>query len=56
MFSSADVAAQLASRVPKLDGHVATIDLVSGLGPCVAKTGGPAHWAAWGRPLQLAIA
>ena len=40
MFASADVAAQLAGRVPKLGGHVATIDLVPGLGLCVAKTGG----------------
>jgi hypothetical protein len=54
MFASADVAAQLAGRVPKLGGHVATIDLVPGLGLCVAKTGSPAHWSAWGRPLQLA--
>jgi hypothetical protein len=53
MFASADVAAQLASRVPKLGGHVATIDLVPGRGFCVAKTGGPAHWSVWGRPLQL---
>jgi hypothetical protein len=28
MFASADVAGQFASRVPKLVGHVATIDLV----------------------------
>jgi hypothetical protein len=54
MFASADVAAQLASRVPKLGGHVATINLVPGLGLCIAKTGGPAHWSVWGRPLQLA--
>jgi hypothetical protein len=45
--------AQLAARVPKLGGHVATIDLRPGLGLCVAKTGGPAHWSVWGRPLRL---
>jgi hypothetical protein len=54
MFASAGVAAQLASRVPKLGGRVATIALVPGLGLCVAKIGGPAHWSAWGRPPQLA--
>ncbi|HET6509573.1 MAG TPA: hypothetical protein VFG42_22440 [Baekduia sp.] len=54
MFDSADVAAQLARRVPKLGGHVAAIDLLPDLGLCVAKTGGPAHWSVWGRPLQLA--
>jgi hypothetical protein len=54
MFESADVAAQLARRVPKLGGHVATVDLEPDLGLCVAKTGGPAHWSVWGRPLQLA--
>jgi hypothetical protein len=53
MFASADVAAQLAARVPKLGGHVATVDLAPGLGLCVAKTGGPAHWSVWGQPLQL---
>ncbi len=53
MFDSADVAAQLAARVPKLGGHIATIDLVPGFGLSVAKTGGPAHWSVWGRPLQL---
>src|SRR4051794_6473605 len=54
MFASADVAAQLASRVAKLGGHLATIDLVPGLGLGVAKTGGPAHWSVRGRPPQLA--
>jgi hypothetical protein len=54
MFDSLDVAAQLAVRVAKLGGHVATIDLEPGLGLCVAKTGGAAHWSVWGRPLQLA--
>jgi hypothetical protein len=53
MFDRADVAASLAERVPKLGGHVATMDLQPGLGLCVAKTGGPAHWSAWGRPPQL---
>jgi hypothetical protein len=53
MFASVEVAAQLAERVPKLGGHVATVDLAPGLGLCVAKTGGPAHWSVWGRPLQL---
>lgn len=53
MFESADVAAQLARRVPKLGGHVATVDLQPDLGLCVAKTGGPAHWSVWGRPVQL---
>lgn len=54
MFDSADVARQLAGRVAKLGGHIATIDLRPGLGICVAKTGGPAHWSVWGRPTQLA--
>lgn len=54
MFDSVDVARQLARRVPKLGGHIATIDLRPGLGICVAKTGGPAHWSVWGRPAQLA--
>jgi hypothetical protein len=53
MFESIDVAAQLASRVPKLGGHIATLDLQPDLGLCVAKTGGPSHWSVWGRPLQL---
>lgn len=54
LFDSAGVARQLARRVPKLGGHIATIDLRPGLGICVAKTGGPAHWSVWGRPAQLA--
>jgi hypothetical protein len=53
MFDTADVAAQLARRVPKLGGHVATVELRPDLGLCVAKTGGPAHWSVWGRPVQL---
>lgn len=53
MFDSPDVTSQLASRVPKLGGHIATVELRPGLGLCVAKTGGPAHWSVWGRPLQL---
>jgi hypothetical protein len=53
MFDAPSVAAQLARRVPKLGGHVATLDLQPGVGLCVAKTGGPAHWSVWGRPLQL---
>lgn len=53
MFESIDVAAQLASRVPKPGGHIATLDLQPDLGLCVAKTGGPSHWSVWGRPLQL---
>jgi hypothetical protein len=53
MFESIEVAAQLAGRVPKLGGHIATLDLQPDLGLCVAKTGGPSHWSVWGRPLQL---
>ena len=53
MFDRAEVAASLAERVPKLGGHVATMDLRPGFGVCVAKTGGPAHWSVWGRPPQL---
>ena len=33
--------------------HIATLDLQPDLGICIAKTGGPAHWSVWGRPLQL---
>ncbi len=54
MFERPAVAVDLAGRVPKLGGHVATIDLRPGLGICVSKTGGPAHWSVWGRPPQLA--
>jgi hypothetical protein len=54
MFDTPRVAHDLAVRVPKLGGHVATIDLQPGLGICVSKTGGPAHWSVWGRPPQLA--
>jgi hypothetical protein len=54
MFDSPDVAVQLARRVPKLGGCVAIVDLQPDLGLCVARTGGPAHWSVWGRPLQLA--
>lgn len=54
MFDSADAAAQLAGRVPKLGGHIAPVDLLPGLGLCVAKTGGPAPWSVWGRPPRLA--
>jgi len=54
MFGSREVSRQLALRVPKLGGHIATVDLRPGLGICVAKTGGPAHWSVWGRPTQLA--
>jgi len=54
MFDTAAIARQLATRVPKLGGHVATVDLQPGVGVCVAKTGGPAHWSVWGRPPQLA--
>jgi hypothetical protein len=54
MFDSSEIARQLARRVPKLGGHIATIDLRPGLGICVAKTGGPAHWSVWGRPPRLA--
>lgn len=53
MFDSLDVAAQLAVRVSKLGGHVTTLELQPNLGICVAKTGGPAHWSVWARPLQL---
>ncbi len=53
MFDSVDVAAQLAGRVPKLGGHIATLHLQPDLGICIAKTGGAAHWSVWGRPLQL---
>jgi hypothetical protein len=53
MFDRADVAAALAERVPKLGGHIATMDLQPGLGICLAKTGPPAHWSVWGRPPQL---
>ncbi len=54
MFDAPTVARDLAVRVPKLGGHVATIDLRPGHGICVAKTGGPAHWSVWGRPDQMA--
>jgi hypothetical protein len=54
MFDSLDVARQLADRVPKLGGHIATLELRPDLGICVARTGGPAHWSVWGRPPQLA--
>jgi hypothetical protein len=47
------LAGQLADRVPKLGGHIATLDLQPDLGICIAKTGGAAHWSVWGRPLQL---
>ncbi|WP_445148538.1 hypothetical protein [Baekduia sp. Peel2402] len=53
MFDSLDVAARLATRVPKLGGHVTTLELQPDLGICIAKTGGPAHWSVWARPLQL---
>jgi hypothetical protein len=53
MFDSIDVAGQLAGRVPKLGGNIAALDLQPDLGICIAKTGGPAHWSVWGRPLQL---
>lgn len=53
MFDRIEVAADLARRVPKLGGHVATLDLVADLGICVAKTGGPAHWSVWSRPAQV---
>jgi len=55
MFGTPRVAHDLATRVPKLGGHIATIDLQLGLGICVAKTGGPAHWSVWGRPPELAV-
>src|ERR1700709_1856590 len=45
MFDSIDVAGQLADRVPKLGGHIATLDMQPDLGICIAKTGGPAHWS-----------
>jgi hypothetical protein len=48
MFDAPAVARDLAVRVPKLGGHIATIDLQPGLGICVAKTGGPEHWSVWG--------
>jgi hypothetical protein len=54
MFDRPEIAADLARRVPKLGGYVATMDLVPGMGICVAKTGAPAHWSVWGRPAQLA--
>lgn len=54
MFDRPEIAADLARRVPKLGGYVATVDLVPGIGICVAKTGAPAHWSVWGRPGQLA--
>lgn len=53
MFDRREVAAALAKRVPKLGGHVATMELVPGMGFCVAKTAGPSHWSVWGRPVQL---
>jgi len=53
MFDSVDVVKHLAGRVPQLGGHIATLDLQPGLGICIAKTGGPAHWSVWGRPVQL---
>ncbi len=53
MFDERSVAAQLAARVPKLGGHIAEMALTPGLGICVARTGGPAHWSVWGRPSQL---
>lgn len=53
MFDSREIARQLAVRVPKLGGHIATVDLRPDLGICIAKTGGPAHWSVWGRPAQL---
>lgn len=53
MFDSLDVAAQLATRVPKLGGHVTILDLQPDLAICIAKTGGTAHWSVWARPLQL---
>lgn len=54
MFDSLAVACQLAARVPKLGGHIATLELRPDLGICVAKTGGPTHWSVWGRPAHLA--
>jgi hypothetical protein len=53
MFDRKDVAVALAVRVPKLGEHIATMDLRPGVGICVAKTGGAAHWSVWGRPPQL---
>ena len=53
MFDRIEVARDLAERVPRLGGHVAVLDLRTGLGMSVAKTGGPAHWSVWGRPAQL---
>lgn len=53
MFDRRGVAPALARRVPKLGGHVATMELTPGLGICVAKTACPAHWSVWGRPVQL---
>jgi hypothetical protein len=54
MFDTTDVARALAARVPKLGGHIATVDLQPEFGICVAKTGGPAHWSVWGQPGRLA--
>jgi hypothetical protein len=53
MFDHVDVVAAMAARVPKLGGHIATVELQPGLGICVAKTGGPAHGSVWGHPPQL---
>lgn len=54
MFDTTDVARALAARVPKLGGHIATVDLEPEFGICVAtKTGGPAHWSVWGQPGRL---
>jgi len=55
LFDRRQVAEDLAVRVPKLGGHIATIELVPALGICVAKTAGPAHWSVWGRPDQLVM-
>lgn len=55
MFDTTDVARALAARVPKLGGHIATVDLQPEFGICVAKTGGPAQWSVWGQPGRLAF-
>lgn len=53
MFVSHEYPVWLATSVPKLGGHVATMRLVPDVGFCVAKSGSVGHWSVWGRPSEF---
>jgi hypothetical protein len=53
MFDQYEQAAKLARAIPKLGDFIATVELIPGLGTCIAKTSRPGHWTVWGRPEQL---